>query len=365
MNQVSQETEDRVINLSLNVGMRLALVALLVTACFVIVRPFMVILLWALILAVALSGVFEKLVGWVGGRRGLAAALLSVVAILLVVGPSYVLGGSLVESLRTLQTELDAGELSAPPPPEALAGIPIVGERLFGAWQIATDDIQQAVVQFEPQLRTAGGWAVGFLRGIGGAVLQTLLALIIASVFLTYREGGIRTARAISTRLHRQDEDFAGMAAATINSVAQGVLGVAAIQSSLCAVLLLVAGFPAAGLVALVMLVTSILQVPGILIMILPIVWGFSALGTLGAIGFLVGAIVVGFVDAPLKAMLLGRGLPIPTSIILVGAIGGMVSLGMMGLFVGAVILGIAYRLFLIWLNEGKIDPSEPAVAPA
>ncbi len=363
MSRASNGTDDQIINLSLNVALRIGLAAFLLIACFVIVSPFMVILAWSAILAVALSGLFEKLVGIVGGR-GRAAGLLSVGAIAMVVVPSYFVGGSLVGNIRDLRASLDAGELQVPPPPEFIQGLPVVGERAYEAWQLATDDVQQAVAQFEPQLRSAVSWAIGFLTGIGGAVMQTLVALVIASVFLTYREGATRTIRAVVARISGEtEEDYVGIAAATINSVAQGVLGVAAIQAVLCAGLLFAVGFPGAGILSVIMLIIAILQVPGIIIMALPIVWGFSTMGTVGAIAFLVPCIFVGFVDAGLKAVLLGRGVPIPTSIILIGAIGGMVSLGMMGLFLGAVVLGIGYRLFILWLGDDSAAEAEPAAA--
>ena len=355
--------DDHIVNLSLNVALRIGLAAFLLIACFAIVSPFMVILSWAAILAVALSGLFEMLVDIVGGR-GRAAGLLSVAAIALVIGPSYVVGGSLVGNVRDLRASLNAGELQAPPPPEFLQGLPVVGERAYEAWQLASDDVEEAMVQFEPQIRSAVSWAIAFLTGIGGAALQTLVALAIASVFLTYREGATRTIRAIVARISGEtDEDYVGIAAATINSVAQGVLGVAAIQAALCAALLFAVGFPGAGILSVIMLIIAILQVPGIIIMALPIVWGFSTMSTVGAIAFLIPAVFVGFVDAGLKAVLLGRGVPIPTSIILIGAIGGMVSLGMMGLFLGAVVLGIGYRLFLVWLGGDSGAEAEPAAA--
>jgi predicted PurR-regulated permease PerM len=355
--------DEHVTNLSLGIALRVALGAMLLIACFVIIRPFLVILLWAIILAVALSGVFEKLVGLVG-KRGRAGMVLSLIGIALVALPAYLTGGSAVSGVREARTELAAGELRPPPPPENIEDFPFVGQQIYDAWELASDDVGAAMVEFEPQILAARSWAVGFLTSIGGAVLQTLVALIIASVFLAYAEGGVRTARAIVARIAGDtSEDYAGMAAATITSVAQGVLGVAALQATACAALLFVAGFPVAGLFTVVMFVTATLQVPGIVIMALPIVWAFSNLGTLAAVGFLIAAILVGFMDAPLKATLLGRGVPIPTAVILLGAIGGMASLGMMGLFVGAVILGVGYRLFMVWLgaDEAGETPSEVA----
>jgi predicted PurR-regulated permease PerM len=348
----SHPPSDRILDVSVDVALRLALVAFLVLMCVVIVRPFAILILWAIILAVALAGPFEKLAGLLG-RRGWAATVLSLAGVALIALPSYFMGTSLVSTVRNLQESLEAGTLEAPPANEAVQGIPVVGERIYEAWELAHDDIQQAVEQFEPQLRDAGEWAVGFLTGVGGAALQTLVALIIASVFLTYRDGAVGNAKRLARRIAPQGgDDYVTMAGATINSVTQGVLGVAAIQAVLTGILLAFVNMPFAPVWALAMFVIATLQLPGLILMIFPIIWSFSHLSGVGLIVFIVLAVVVGAIDTPLKAVLLGRGLPIPTYIILIGAIGGMVSMGMMGLFVGAVILGLGYRLFTLWVDE-------------
>jgi predicted PurR-regulated permease PerM len=342
-----------ILDVSVDVALRLALVAFLIVMCVLIVRPFLVLILWAIILAVALSGAFEKLVG-VLGKRGRAGTALSLLGIVLIGLPSYITGTSIVDTVRDLQARLEAGTLEAPPASETVRGIPVVGEQIFEAWELAHDDIQQAFTQFEPQIREAGQWAVGFLTGVGGAVLQTLVALIIASVFLTYREGAVASAGRVARRIAPVGgHDYLIMAGATINSVTQGVLGVAAIQAVLTGILLAVFGVPVPGLFALIMFVIATLQLPGIILMIVPIIWSFSNLSGVSLPVFIVLGIVVGAIDTPLKAVLLGRGLPIPTFVILIGAIGGMISMGLMGLFIGAVVLGIGYRLALLWTGEG------------
>ena len=294
---------------------------------------------------------------------------MSLLAIGLIAVPSYFTGTSLVESVRNIQENLEAGTLEAPPVNENVQNIPVVGDQLYEAWTLSHDDIQAAVVQYEPQLRAAGEWATGFLAGVGGATLQTLVALIIASVFLTYRDGAIASATRLARRIAPEGgDDYLTMAGATINSVTQGVLGVAAIQAVLTGILLTIFGVPAAPLLALVMFVVATVQLPGLIVMVIPIVWSFGNLSGLGLVAFLILSIVVGAIDTPLKAVLLGRGLPIPTFVILIGAIGGMVSMGMMGLFVGAVILGLAYRLMLIWTGGspsiGEIAESLEAGEP-
>ncbi len=364
MNSTDVSTEQKITGLSVKVALHLALVAGLILACFLIVKPFMIILTWSIILAVALQTPYEKLVGMVRGKRGWAATIFSLVTILLVAVPSYFIGGSLVGTVQSLRESMEAGTLEAPPPPESLQNLPLVGARAYDAWNLASDDVQQAMVQFEPQIRAFGGWALRFLAGLGGTVLQTLLALIIASAFLTYAEPATRTLRAITGRIEgRWDEDFVGMAGATILSVALGVLGVAMVQSAVVGVGVFIAGVPAAGLITLVAFVMAVVQIPMLLLMIIPMIWAFSNLSLLWAIVFTIFAIAASLSDMPLKAMFLGRGVPVPTLVILMGAIGGMVTMGMMGLFIGAMVLGIGYKIFQIWLSGGE-SPKEIAQEP-
>lgn len=358
-------SDEKVFNLSFNIALRLSLAASLVIWCFMILRPFMIVLLWAIILAVAFQGVFEKLCGMVGGRRGLAATVFSVLGIALVVYPSYLIGGSLVESIRSVQEAMAEGTLQAPPPPEWLANVPAVGEQAYDAWLLASDDLQEAVVQFEPQIRAAGRWLLGFLAGIGGAVLRTVLALIIASALLAYSDPTIKALRAVTGRIQGDwDEDVVGMAGATINSVARGILGVAIIQAAICGAGLLLVGFPGAGLLTIAILVLAIVQFPIIVPMALPLVWGFTSMGTLAAIAFAIFCVVAAAADMPLKAIFLGRGVSVPTAVILLGAIGGMLTMGIIGLFIGAVVLGIGYKLFQAWLSGGRPADATPK-APA
>lgn len=356
MSTPDRVSDERAKTLSLTIALHLALVAVLLVWCFLIVKPFMIILAWATILAVALKGLFEKVVAMVGGKRGMAATVFSLGAILLVAVPSYFVGGSLIGSVGSLRASMEAGTLQAPPPPEGLQNVPLVGERAHGAWVLFSDDLQQAMVQYEPQIRAFGGWLLGFFAGIGGAVLQTLVALIIASVLLTYAGPATRTLKAIGGRIEgNMDEDFVGLAAATIRSVASGVLGVAVIQAAFLGTGMFIAGIPAAGLFSIAVLVFAIAQLPPLLVMILPIVWAFGNMGVLWAVLFTIFAFVGSISDTPLKAVFLGRGVSVPTAVILFGAIGGMVSMGMMGLFLGAVVLGIGYRIFQLWLAGGEL----------
>lgn len=353
-------SEHQIAKLSLNVALRLALAALLIVWCVSILRPFLIPVVWAIILAVAFHGVFERMTRMVGGRRGLAATLFALIGVTLVVLPSYRIGGSLVASAARISTQIESGTLPVPAPPERLNGIPGVGERIYDAWLLADTNIQEAAVQLEPQLRAFGAWLVGFLAGIGGAVVTTVLSLVIAAVLLNYAEPSVRMLRALAARVQGDwHEDLVGMAGTTISSVARGVLGVALIQSALCAIGLFVAGVPAAGILSVAVLVLAIVQLPPILVMIIPIIWAWGNLTVVWALVFTIYCIVASASDTPLKAIFLARGAVVPMPVVLLGAIGGMISMGMMGLFLGAIVLSIGYKVVGIWINDGA--PPTPA----
>jgi predicted PurR-regulated permease PerM len=281
--------------------------------------------------------------------------------------PSYVLGTSLVGSIQELRRQLNAGTLEIPQPPAGVGNVPLVGERILEAWTLASTNLEQAMVQLEPQIMAFGRWALGFLVSIGGTILTTVLSLIIAGVLLTYAGPATKAIRAVTDQLKGEwDEDLVAMASITISSVAKGVLGVALIQSLLCALGMLVAGVPAAGILTVVVLFLAIVQLPPILIMILPIIWAWGNLGTVWALVFTVYSILASASDTPLKAVFLSRGNLVPMPVVLLGAIGGMVWLGMMGLFLGAVVLSVGYQLLRLWVGEGRareVSELEPAGA--
>ncbi len=357
-------SEHQIVKLSLNVALRLTLAAFLLIWCFSILRPFLIPVMWAIILAVALKGVFERMVRMVGGRRGLAATLFALLGIALVVYPSYKVGGSLVGSIQGISRQIESGTLDVPPPPERLQNVPGIGERLYDAWMLSNTNVQQAAVQLEPQLRAFGSWLLGFLAGIGGTVVTTVLALVIAAVLLNFADPAVKMLRALMARIQGDwEEDLVGMAGLTINSVARGVLGVALIQSALCAIGLFAAGVPAAGLFTIGILVLAIIQLPPLILMIIPIVWAWGNLATVWALVFTIYSIVASASDTPLKAVFLARGAVVPMPVVLLGAIGGMVSMGMMGLFLGAIVLSVGYKIVVIWMNDGSLP--DPVAAEA
>lgn len=335
----------------------LAVVAAFVVWCAKIARPFLVPVLWGIIIAVALYPVFARLRSLVRGKSGLAATIFVVVSLALLIGPTYYVGDSLLATGIELRERLEGTKKPyIPPPNEQVQGWPLVGPRVYAAWKFASEDTQGAMRRWDKQIKGIASGMVKLISGVGGAVLQSLLAIVIAGIFLGTADRGKRTALAIGERLagdvgHKAVVD----AAATIGSVAKGVLGVALVQGLMAAIGLFAMKVPAAGLWTVGVMILAVIQVPQILLLGPICAWVFSTAGAnTGTIVFTVWCLLVSVSDGFLKPIFLGRGVEIPMPVILIGAIGGMVSMGIIGLFLGAVVLAIGYNLFRVWLAAGS-----------
>ena len=212
--------------------------------------------------------------------------------------------------------------------------------------------------------------ALGLLRGLGSAVVQTIVAIIIAGFMLAHTEGSRKAAVGFTTRLAgERGEEIVVLMVKTIRSVAQGVLGVALIQATLATIGLIFAGVPGAGIWGLLVLVLAVMQLPPLLVLgpIIPYVFAHNDSTTV-AIIFTVWSIIVSISDGFLKPMFLGRGVDVPMPVILIGAIGGMIAHGILGLFIGAIVLAVGYMMYKGWMRAGA-DPiaaiSSSGTAPA
>ena len=340
------------------VSIRLFLIAGLGYWCFLIFQPFLMPVLWGIILAVALGPLFARLRSLLGGRGKLAGALFVFVGLGALIVPVFLLSESFLDGVRWLQVQMQKDAVHVPPPPAGVADWPLIGERTHAMWSEASESLEAVLMEFGPQLKVAGGWLVSSLTGLGLGVLMTMLAIVLAGVMLVNSEGGGRTARSIGARLGgEQGSATVDFAVQTIRSVAAGVVGVAAVQSLLAAVGLFLAGVPAAGLWAVLVLVLAVAQLPPLLIMGPAIVYVMATSdSTVAIVLFSIWALLVSISDSFLKPMFLGRGMEIPMPVILIGAIGGMMLSGIIGLFVGAVVFAIGYRMFAIWIAEPAVS---------
>jgi predicted PurR-regulated permease PerM len=350
-----QQKEDTI--RAVEVTVRLALVAGLIVWCFQILRPFLSTIVWALIIASALFPLFVWFRNKIGQGTGVSSAIFTVLILAAILTPSFMLSGTLISTAQEYATELKDGALQVPPAPEKVKEWPVVGERLFAAWDLANQNLGAALEKFEKQFRGAANWLLHTAAGAGLGILQFAAAVVVAGVFLAYNEGGDAFARRLGRRLAGPDgENFAAMASSTVRSVAQGVLGVAVIQSVAAGIGLMIWDIPGAGLWTLLVLMLAIVQLPTLIIGIPLMIYAFSVESTLSAVLFTVWMAAVGLSDNILKPLLLGRGSSQPMAVIFLGAIGGFVLSGIVGLFVGAVVLALGYDLFMLWLNEGDAE---------
>ena len=346
----------------------LTLTGLLIALCIQLLLPFVGLLLWTIILAICFNPLQEKLLakGW---RPGRAALLLGAVIVAVILVPTVIAAMNAASGIPAFVSAIQTGSAHIRPPPPAIESIPVAGPKLHAAWVQAASDFPAFLKEHGDQVKDLSRWLLAQAGGIMMAVLGLVLAVILAAVALAYAKGLRAFFAAVFARItgsQRQGNHLMEIIAATIKSVANGVIGVAFVQALLVGIGLFVAGVPGAGLMSLAAFFLGIVQVPVLIVTLPAIAWAFSAMDTTAAVIFTVWSIIAGLSDAVLKPMLIGHGLEVPMPIILLGVIGGVMTFGLVGLFIGAVILAVGYVLFYEWLGrpvagtEG-IDPAANA----
>ena len=338
-------------------------ILVLIVWCFQIISPFISVVLWGMLIAVALYPVHSLLATKLGGREKLSATLFVLLGIAILVVPAYMTAGSSVAALKSVGEQLNSGTVSISPPDESVADWPLIGEKVHGIWSGAASNLEETLNKFSDELKSFGRQVVNFAGSMAIGILQFVVSIIIAGVFLVSAEGGHKTVIKFSSSLAGdRGEALTHLAVATIRSVAKGVLGVAIIQALLSAIGLVAIGVPAAGIWAFAVLLLAIMQLPPIIIMAPIAIWVFSVAEPMPATIFAVYAFIVSASDGFLKPLFLGRGMDIPMLVILLGAIGGMIMSGIVGLFLGAIVLALGYTILVAWMETDELNnPRQPA----
>lgn len=340
---------DRVISASLRIGF----VAFLLFLSYVILKPFLLMVVWGIIIAVGIYPLFQNLSSLLGNKDKLAATIITLTALALIIAPSVLMLDSTITSVQNVAAEYEAGTLVIPPPSADVAEWPVVGEPLFKLWKLASTNIEAALKTLEPQIKEYGPKLIDSIAGLGGTILLSIISIIIAGALLLQAKNGEKVTQKVFKFLIGKDgEEFTNLTTATIKSVVQGVLGIAVVQSIAAGLLMVLFDIPAAGLWALIVLVLAIVQLPPTLILLPVAIYGFSVMDTTSAIIFLVLSMVVSIADTFLKPLFLGRGVDVPMLVILLGAIGGMIAFGILGLFIGSVVLAITYKVFQALVDD-------------
>ncbi len=343
---------------------QIATLVILVYACLVILRPFVAIIVWGIILAVAVFPLHGSLTAALGGRAKWSATLITLVGLAIVIVPGWLIIDSSVATAHSLQANIADGGLDIPPPNEKVKGWPVIGEKAWTVWSSASGNLEATLAKFQPQVKALGEKAFHMAGGLVSGMLHFVASVIIAGFLLMYARQGFDTTAAICERISPdRGTHMAGLMVSTVRSVTNGVLGVAVIQAALAGIGFVLIGLPAPGVFTILILIVAIVQIPAVIIMLPLIIWVFSFASAGAATVFAVYAILVALSDNVLKPLLLGRGVDLPVLIVLLGAIGGMIAFGVIGLFIGAVILGIAYQVISdwIWGRESGAVAEQPA----
>jgi predicted PurR-regulated permease PerM len=339
----------------IGLAIRLAFLGVILFLALSIVRPFLETIAWSVVWAVALYPVFDLTATWLGGRRRLAAALITILLLLIVFGPVTWLGLDLVDVPRMIYARLDSGELSVPPPIESVKNWPLIGEQLFQFWELASTNLSAALVKAASHLKPIGGTLLGAAGSVGVAILQFLASVIIAGFLLS--PGPMlaeTTAVFLHRRVSRRGNEFMQLAGATIRNVSQGVIGVSLLQALLAGIGLMAVGVPGASLIAFGVLVLGIIQIGPSVILIPVIIWSWMTKETSTALIFTAYMVPVNLIDNVLRPIIFSRGLKTPMLVIIVGVIGGTLSNGIIGLFVGPIVLAVAWDLLVAFVGENE-----------
>ncbi len=358
--------EDRLTSIAIDLATRLIVIGLMVAWCFVLLRPFIAVILWGIILAIALYPVFLTLKRWLGGRSKTASILLTLVGVIVILGPVSVMATSFVTNMQDFISNLSAGTVKVPPPPEGIADWPVIGDPISGIWSMASSNLEGVLTKYSSQVASVATFVLSLAADAGLTSLQFILAFIIAGVLMPNADplGGGLT-RFANRLTPTRGAEFVELARATVRNVARGVIGISALQTLLLGIGFVVAGIPLSGLLTLLCLFLAIIQIgPGIIV-ILAIVYAWMDMSTLTAVLFTAYMIPATLIDNVLRPIVMSRGLPVPMVVIFLGVIGGTLAHGLIGLFIGPVILAFGYVLALTWVvgpegtKEAEADDEE------
>jgi predicted PurR-regulated permease PerM len=371
--KIEDDLEERLAARLLDVLILAGLILALALLCYQVFSPFLVLMVWAVILAVTLYPLHRRLAARMGGREGWAATVITLLGVTLIVWPTGMLLSSMGDSVLQLIRDVQQNTLEIPPPRESVAAWPLVGPKVYAFWDRAHDDLPGLVKSMQPKIGDLAKSAVAMVASIAGGILKFVAAFIVAGILMAFGESGARACRSIFARVVgvERGERFTALSVATIRAVAQGVIGIAFVQALAVGLCLLLARVPLAGVLSGLVLVLGIAQVPALLVTLPAIayLWAGGNHGTVEAAVYSVLLFIAGMADNVLKPLMLGRGVDAPMPVILLGALGGMATAGILGLFVGATLLALGYQIFMGWvaadphatrpLNEGDATQAE------
>jgi predicted PurR-regulated permease PerM len=333
-----------------DLAIQIVCLALLAYWTTVLIQPFLTIFIWSVIFAVVLYPAFQWMVGRFRMPRLLAALLITAFSLLVLLGPAAWLGLSLIESLRSIAARLDAGNILVPPPPAAIKDWPLIGGNVHSFWSLASTNLKAALVQIGPQLRPFSSKLLEFASSTALSMLKFVAAVLVSGFLLLPGPALVGAARVTFRRIAaRRGDEFVDLIGATIRNLARGVIGVSLLQALLAGIGFLVVGIPTAGLLSFLILLLGITQIDAAVVTIPLLIWSWLTMDTTAALLFTIYMVPVTVLNNFLRPFVMAHGLKTPTSVIFVGVIGGLLAHGLIGVFIGPIVLAIAWELLRAW----------------
>ena len=334
-------------------------IGILIVSSFWVLRPFLIAIIWAGLIVIATWPILTTLEARLGGRRGLAVAMMTAAMLLVVFIPMMLVVLTIVNNAENITAQAKSlTSLSLSSPPGWIERAPLVGGKLAERWKVfASLSPEDRFVKVTPYARMMLQWVATQAGGIGVAMLQFLLTVIIAMIFYArgeiVREGLLSFARRLAGR---QGEEVAILAGKTVRGIVLGVVVTALVQAAVAGIGLFVVGVPAAALLTAVMAILCLAQLGPLLVLIPAIIWlywtGQPAWGTV----LLVFSAVAGTIDNVIRPFLIKKGADLPLLLIFAGVVGGLIAFGIIGLFIGPVVLAVTYTLLKAWVSGGTLE---------
>jgi predicted PurR-regulated permease PerM len=345
---------------AVKIALSLGFLALLISLSYGILKPFIPILLWGIVFAVGIFPLHKKLMRVLGNRAKLSSVLIALIGLTVVAVPIALFTSSTVESIKKTVDAIENDTWEVPPPNEKLKEWPLIGESAYNFWASANQNLEATFQKYKPHLKAFTPKLTKAVTGMMGGLVQFVLAIIIAGVLLNFAEPGRKiTDQIFRTLAGPKGATLTPLSIDTIRSVVNGVIGIAVIQTLFISLGMFLINLPAAGVIAIVLLIVTIVQLPSILITLPVILYVFSYADTTPAVLFAIWTVLWSLADNVLKPMLLGKGVDVPMLVILLGAIGGMILGGPVGLFVGSVVLALTYRILMSTIEQTEKEVIE------
>lgn len=342
-----------------NVVLAVLFIGALIGASLWILRPFLGAFIWAVMVVIPTWHLMLAVQRWGGGRRWVAAGVMSGALLLILLVPLFGAIGTIVTHLDDFALwAKQLQEFKLPPPPTWLAGLPLVGERAADAWrQVAAQGIEPLAAEAAPYAREAIQFFASKLGDVGALFIQFLLTVVAAGVLYAKGEQAADAAMRFGSRLAgKTGERMIRLSAQAIRGVALGVVVTALLQAAVGGLGLFIAGVPFATLITALIFLFAVAQIGGGPVLIVPVLWLYWTDHPGWGTFLLVVTVITATIDNVVRPILIKRGADLPLLLIFIGVIGGLIGFGLIGIFVGPVVLAVSYTLLRVWLGLEKAD---------